>query len=152
MRIRPATHADKGGIVSVAMSRVGFHTERRVVANRVEQMVNRARKTPRENVLLVLAGDAGVAGFGFMHRAQRFDLFVDEGEAQWIVVYAAVRDRAGAGRWYVALLSAMRDAADAPMVVSAYAHEALQGGEGMEKLGRLYGRMGLRQVASAWEW
>ena len=151
MDVRRGAHTDKGGVCAVIMSRVGFHTTKEVVRNRVEQMVNRSRRRPRECMLLV-AGTGRVDGFAYAERTERFELFTAEEEALWWVQYVAARPFAGAGRVYVALLRSMKERADAPLLCGAWSHRALQGGRGRERLGRLYARLGMRQVASAWEW
>ena len=150
MRVRRGTHGDKAGVVAVVLSRVGFHTTRAVVAGRVEVMVNRSHKRPEERCLLVAGRGAAVEGFAYAERAQRFELFTEE--AVWMVHYVAARPGALAGRVVVALLRALREAADAPVLCGAWTHEALQGGRGRERLGRLYRRLGMREVAVAWEW
>ena len=151
MDVRRGVHTDKEGVCAVIMSRVGFHTTKAVVRNRVEQMVNRSRRRPRESMLLVAWGGR-VDGFAYAERTERFELFTAEEEAIWWVQYVGARPCARAGRVYVALLRAMKERADAPLLCGAWTHRALQGGEGQEKLGRLYARLGMRQVATAWEW
>ena len=151
MDVRRGAHPDKGGVCAVLMGRVGYHTTREVVRNRVEQMVNRSRRRPRECMLLV-AVSGRVDGFAYAEKTERFELFTADEEAIWWVQYVVARPCPQAGRVYVALLRAMKERADAPLLVGAWTHRALQGGKGRERLGRLYARMGMRQVAAAWEW
>ena len=152
MEVRKGGHPDRAAIASVILSRVGFHTERRVVEGRVAQMVNRARKRPGECRLLVAGREGAVEGFGYAERAERFELFTAPEEAVWMVQYVAAAPGPLSGRVYVALLRGLKAACDAPVLFGAWTHRALQGGRGLERLGRLYGRLGMRHVASAWEW
>ena len=149
--VRPGTHADRSAVAGVILSRVGFHTTRAVVENRVAQMVNRSRRRPDGHRLLVAGGAGKVEGFLYAERSERFELLVED--PLWLVHYVAARPGPRAGAVYVALLRAMREAAGGvPMLVGAWTHRALQRGRGRERLGRIYRRLGMREVAAAWEW
>ena len=150
--IERATHGDKAGVAAVVMSRVGYHTTKAVVSNRVEQMVNRSCRRPKQHCLLVDRRGGRVEGFAYAELSERFELFTADEERLWMVHYVAARPGPVTGRVYVALLRAMKRDLGAPILVGAWRHRALQGGKGMETLGRLYARLGMRQVASAWEW